>query len=76
MEHIENYFDLKGNAIVPPEIHVVGRLLKFKLGNDVKSGQFGSTQYVRAAVENVKGCLKVKGIKLPVQAKMPIQISY
>ena len=58
MEHIENYFDLKGDSIVPPEIYLGGILSNVELENGIKSCTFGSIQYARSAVDNVEGCLK------------------
>ena len=37
---------------------------------------FGSTQYVRVAVDSLEGYLMEKNIKLPVNYETPIHISY
>ena len=57
-EYIGNYFELKEDSIVPPEIYLGGILSNVELENGIKSCTFGSIQYARSAVDNVEGCLK------------------
>ena len=71
-KHIENYFELKEEFIGPPEIYLGGSLSNIYIENGVKEEVFGSTQYFRAAVENLEGYLKEKNIKLPVKCETPI----
>ena len=52
-DHFVKYCDLKEDSIGPPEIYLGGRLHKVDLENGVKAWVFGSTQYVRANVDNV-----------------------
>ena len=44
--------------------------------NSQECWEFGSTQYVRAAVDNVKEYLSNKGEKLSVKALTPPKINY
>ena len=48
-------------------------LSKFELKNGVKACSFGSSQYVRASVEDAERYLKETIIKLPGKVETPIQ---
>ena len=46
------------------------------MANSQKCWEFGSTQYVRAAVDNVEEYLGKKGQKIPAKALTPLSIKY
>ena len=73
---IGKYFELKESSIGPPNIYLGGKMRKVTLDNGVEAWAFGSSQYVKAAVENVKDYLSQCGSKLPEKAKTPIWTSY
>ena len=75
-EEIGKYFVLKEKSIGPPDIYLGGKMRKLELDNGVKTWAFGSTQYVKAAVNNVKLYLKDRNSKLPAKAETPIRTSY
>ena len=49
------YFYLKEESIGPPRIYLGGIICKVGLENCVKAWAFGSTQYYKAAVNNMEG---------------------
>jgi hypothetical protein len=53
MKEIGNYFELKEKLIGPPKLYLGGHLSLVELDNGVKAWAFRSSQYVRAAVQNV-----------------------
>ena len=73
---IGKYFELKESSIGPPNIYLGGKMRKVTLDNGVEAWAFGSSQYVKAAVENVKDYLSQSGSKLPGKAETPIRTSY
>ena len=75
-EGIGKYFELKEESIGPPKIYLGGHLRKVDLENGAKAWAFSSSQYVRAAVDNVETYLGQRGGKLPAKAETPIQTSY
>ena len=65
----------KKNQIEPPEFYLGARLAKKDLnGNQVWT--MTSTDYVKAAVENLENKLREQGMKLPSRAITPIAQSY
>ena len=56
--HIGNYFELKEESIGSPRIYLSERLCRVDIENSIKLWVFGSTQYVRAAVDNVEVYLR------------------
>ena len=71
-ENIGKYFEMKQEFIEPPDICLGGRIYKVELENGVKAWGSGSTQYVRATVDNVYRQFKEKSIKLSVKDETPI----
>ena len=57
------YFPLKEGSIGSPKIYLGGRVRKVQLKKGVEYWAFGSSQYVRAAVNNVEAYL-AKQLKL------------
>jgi hypothetical protein len=76
------YFQLKEESIGPPKIYLGGNVRKVQLDNGVECWAFGSSQYVKSAVENVETYLKKQEKlgnskwKLPKKAETPMQTSY
>jgi hypothetical protein len=75
-EEIGRYFELKAESIGPPEIYLGGRLRKVVLDNGAKAWAFGSAQYVRASVNNVKEYLAKKGMEPLRGQKAPFMSKY
>jgi hypothetical protein len=73
-KEIGKYFELKEKSIGPPKLYFGGHLNLVELDNGVKASAFSSSQYVRAAVQNVEDFI-VKGDskrwKLPKKLKLP-----
>ena len=59
-------------SIGPPNIFFSEGIFKVGLENGVNAWAFGSDQYIRWTVDNVKSKLKEKNIKLPVKCETPI----
>jgi hypothetical protein len=76
------YFPLKEGSIGEPNIYLGGHVRKVQLENGVECWAFGSSQYVRAAVNNVETYLAKQlklghsKWKLPAKAETPMQTSY
>ena len=75
-EEIGKHFKLKEDSIGPPLQYLSGKLHQVTMANSYKCWAFGSTQYVRAAVNNVEGYLGKKGQKLPSKAPTPLSSKY
>ena len=77
-EEIGKYFELKKESINPSDMYLVGHMRKVTLDNGVKAWDFGSSQYVQAAVKNFEEHLKKQGKKpLPTKVHMnPLTINY
>lgn len=73
---IGRYFTLKESSIGPPNIYLGGQMRQVTLENGYKAWAFGSSKYVRAAVDNVQKYLETIGRRLPERAKTPISTSY
>ena len=65
---IGKYFELKESSIGPPNIYLVCKMRKVTLDNGVEAWAFGSSQYVKAAVENVKKLFESKWIEVTQQS--------
>ena len=66
-EEIGKHFKLKEESIGPPLQYLGGKLRQVTMANSQKCWSFGSTQYLRAAVDNVEDYLGKKGQKIPVR---------
>jgi hypothetical protein len=78
-KEIGNYFELKEKSIGPPNLYLGGHLSLVELDNGVKAWAFSSSQYVRAAVQNVEDYIakdKTKRWKLSNKAETPLCTSY
>ena len=73
---IGKYFELKEESIGPPSIYLGGQMRQVELDNGVTAWAFGSAQYVKAAVSNVKDYLVNRGKVLPARAKTPLSSGY
>jgi hypothetical protein len=81
-QQLGRYFPLKEGSIGSPKIYLGGHVRKVQLENGVECWAFGSSQYVKAAVNNVETYL-AKQLKLgnskwtlPAKAETPMQTSY
>jgi hypothetical protein len=73
------YFELKEESIGPPKIYLGGSVRKVVLENGVEAWAFSSSQYVRAAVDNIESYVSTKTEdrwKLPNKAETPLRTSY
>ena len=75
-EEIGKYFELKEESIGPPKLYLGGQMRQVEMSNGAKAWAFGSAQYVKAAVENVKSYLSKKGKNLPKKARTPLSSGY
>lgn len=73
---IGKYFEMKEESIGPPNIYLGGQMRQVELENGVTARAFGSTQYIKAAVSNVKDYLAKRGKALPTRAKTPLLNGY
>ena len=69
---IGKYFELKEDLIGPPKIYLGGHLRQVELENHAKAWAFSLSQYIQAAMKNVKNYLSKIGGKLPSKAETPI----
>jgi hypothetical protein len=78
-KELGRYFELKESSIGPPKIYLGGNVRKVQLNNGVECWAFGSSQYVKSAVNNVEAYLAKQTTekwKLPNKAETPMQTSY
>jgi hypothetical protein len=75
-KEIGRYFELKAESIGPPEIYLGGRLRQVLLEDGTKAWAFGSSQYVRASVDNVKEYLSKKRMEPLRGRKAPFMSKY
>jgi hypothetical protein len=76
-DKIGKYFDLKGESIGAPDIYLGGKLHEEKLTNGNKAWAFGSSQYVKAAVDYVEKYLgDEQNLTLPAKANTPLKTDY
>ena len=76
---IGRYFELKQESIGPPKIYLGGKVRRVELQNGSKAWSFSSSQYVQAAVDNVKNYLsreENKHLSMPKKADTPLTTSY
>jgi hypothetical protein len=78
-KEIGTYFELKEKSIGPPKLYLGGHLSLVELDNGVQAWAFSSSQYVRAAVQNVEDFIakdETKRWKLSNKAETPLRTSY
>ena len=75
-DELGKYFELKQESIGPPKLYLGGSVRKVTLDNGVDAWAFSSSQYVKAAVQNVEDRLKKLGLKLPGKAETPLRTDY
>lgn len=75
-EQIGRYFELKEESIGPPDIYLGGRMRKVQLENGANAWAFGSSQYVKAQVQNLEQRLHERGLSLPPTANTPLSAGY
>ena len=70
-------FELKQESIGPPKIYLGGKTSKVELENGVSAWSFSSTQYVKAAVANVKKYVENhKSWRMPLKCNTPSTSTY
>lgn len=62
---IGKYFTLKKKSIRMPDVYLGGKVSEVMLENGAQAYTFSSSQYVKAAIDNVESYLKEKKMKLP-----------
>ena len=78
-DELGRYFELKEEAIGPPDHYLGGKVRKVQLGNGVNAWAFSSSQYVQTAIKNVEAYLKSednKHCKMPNKADTPLTTTY
>jgi hypothetical protein len=75
-EEIGRYFELKEESFGPPTLYLGGKLCQVILDNGMKVWGIRLSQFVQAAVNNVKKYLEEQGSSLPRKADTPMQTSY
>ena len=75
-DEIGKYWNLKESSIGKPKIYLGGKYREVELDNGTNCWAFGSSQYVQAAVENVKAWLAKSGRQLPKRAEAPFKSGY
>ena len=73
---IGKYFTLKKGSIGIPDVYLGGKVSEVTLSNGQRAYSFSSSQYVKAAVDNVEKYLKEKGMKLPCRVMTPLSSNY
>ena len=73
---IGKYFCIKEESIGDPVHYIGGKLREVVLENRAKSWDFGSKQYVEAAVKNVRDYLAKRSQKLVVKDPTPLSSGY
>jgi Reverse transcriptase (RNA-dependent DNA polymerase) len=76
LREIGQFFELKEESIGPPVVYLGGKMRLVQLENGVKAWGISSSQYVKAAVENVERYLREKGESLDKTARTPMRTSY
>ena len=75
-KEIGRHFKLKEESIGAPSQYLGGNMRQAKMENGQECWAFGSTQYVRAEVENVEEYLGNRREKLAAKALTPLSIKY
>ena len=75
-KEIGKYWELKEESIGLPTIYLGGSMRQVELENGTKVWAFGSTQYVKSAVDNVETYLKKRGKALPARVSTPLSSNY
>ena len=73
---IGKYFTLKKESIGMPDIYLGGKVSKVQLENGAVAYSFSSSQYVKAAVENMESYLKENDLKFPCRVLTPLGLNY
>ena len=73
---IGKYWIMKKDSVGLPNIYLGNKVSKVTLENGVDAWAFSSSQYVQAAVTNVKKYLESQGLKLPNKAIAPFTTNY
>ena len=76
INEIGKYFELKEESVGPPDIYLGGQMRMVQLSNGVEAWAYGSAQYVKSAVSNVKDYLSKRGKSLPTRVKTPLSNGY
>jgi hypothetical protein len=70
------YFELKPSSIGPPYLHLGSRVRKVSLDNEATAWTFSPSQYVQAAVKNIRSYLDDQDkYKMPMKADTPMNTS-
>jgi len=75
-DEIGKYWNLMESSIGKPKIYLGGKYREVELDNGTNCWAFGSSQYVQAAVENMKAWLAKSGRQLPKKAEAPFKSGY
>ena len=75
LKDISSVLPLKKNKIAPPEFYLGARLEK-KMLNGKEMWTMNSTDYVKAALENVSNQIEKRGVKLPSRVSTPMATGY
>ena len=75
-KEIGENFQLKEESIGPPSQYLGGKLRQVTMENSQECWAFGSTQYVRAAMDNVEEYLINRGEKIAAKALTPLKSNY
>ena len=75
-KEIGRYFALKEASIGLPSHYLGGKLRQVTMANIQKCWAFGSTQYIRAEVDNMEEYLGTKGQKRQPKATTPLSRKY
>ena len=75
-KEIGKYFTLKKGSIGMPDVYLGGKVSQVVMDNGARAYSFSSSQYVKAAVDNVEKYLAGKHMKLPCRANTPLSSNY
>ena len=73
---IGKYWQVKEESIGPPDIYLGNKVSKIELSTGQQCWSFSSSQYVKAAVNNVQQYLTQQGLSLPKRASSPLTPGY
>ena len=73
---IGKYWRVKEDSIGPPDIYLGNKVTKLELSSGQQCWSFSSSQYVKAAVNNVQQYLTQRGLSLPKRASSPLTPGY
>ena len=75
-KEIGRYFTLKKESIGEPDVYLGGKVSRVELDNGVLAYSFSSSQYVKAAIDNVEAYLKENDLKFPCRVMTPLSSNY